>query len=207
MGDAAQDVTGDTQTHEMANRLLRLMPRLQQWAYSTVQGNRAAQDLSLRQLAVLYRIRDGTVYPGELARRLRISPAVVTGLLNRLEQRGYLQRLIDPTDRRRLCLALTDSGLATSLAVESILTRDFAAQLVPATASERTALEQALGLLEQVVTVLERDTPRPGSDAIDLESDCDTRLSPALKFTPFGSDDEGGNTSSCGGIAEREDCA
>src|SRR3954464_7185304 len=116
-------------TEETADRLLRLLPRFQRWAATTVQANRGGQDLSLRQLAVLYLMREGAAFPSELARQLRISPAVVTGLLDRLEQRGYLRRLADASDRRRLRLALTDAGLTASLAVERRLSQDVAAQL------------------------------------------------------------------------------
>src|SRR3954467_2983188 len=116
-------------TEESADRLLRLLPRLQRWATTAVQAGRAGQDLSLRQLAVLYLMREGAAFPSELARQLRISPAVVTGLLDRLEQRGYLRRLADASDRRRLRLALTDAGLTASLAVERRLSQDVAAQL------------------------------------------------------------------------------
>src|SRR5215212_11279865 len=110
-------------------RLLRLLPRFQHWAATAAQADRGGQGLSLRQLAVLYLIREGAVFPSELARQLRISPAVVTGLLDRLAQRGYLQRLADASDRRRLRLALTDAGLAASLAVEHLLSRDVAEHL------------------------------------------------------------------------------
>ena len=116
-------MTDSVETNELADRLLRLMPRLQQWAASTVQANRREQDLSLRQLAVLYRIREGHVFPSSLARRLRISPAVVTGLLDRFEQRGYVRRRMDPGDRRRQRLVLTERGLAASLAVHELLSR------------------------------------------------------------------------------------
>src|SRR3954451_19040295 len=112
-----------------AERLLRLLPRFQRWAATAVQARRGGEDLSLRQLAVLYLVREGAVFPSSLARQLRISPAVVTGLLDRLEQRGYLRRLADPSDRRRLRLTLTDAGLAASLAVERMLSQDIAAQL------------------------------------------------------------------------------
>src|SRR3954465_730980 len=111
-------------TEESADRLLRLLPRLQRWATTAVQAGRAGQDLSLRQLAVLYLVREGAVFPSELARQLRISPAVVTGLLDRLGQRGSLCGLADRSARRRLRLAFTDAGLEASLAVERMLSQD-----------------------------------------------------------------------------------
>jgi DNA-binding MarR family transcriptional regulator len=150
-----------------AERLLRLLPRFQRWAATEVQANRGGQDLSLRQLAVLYLVREGAVFPSELARQLRISPAVVTGLLDRLEQRGYLTRLADAGDRRRLRLALTDTGLAASLAVQQMLSQDVAAYLERAPVLQLDALEQALGLLELVVDGLEQDSPRLGPVAVE----------------------------------------
>jgi DNA-binding MarR family transcriptional regulator len=152
-----------------AERLLRLLPRFQGWAATAVQANRGGQDLSLRQLAVLYLVREGAVFPSELARQLRISPAVVTGLLDRLEQRGYLTRFADASDRRRLRLALTDTGLAASLAVQQMLSQDVAAYLERAPAPQLDALEQALGLLESVVDGLEQDSPRLGPMAVENE--------------------------------------
>jgi DNA-binding MarR family transcriptional regulator len=160
---------------DAADRLLRLLPRLQGWATATVQANRGGQDLSLRQLAVLYLIREGAAFPSELARQLRITPAVVTGLLDRLERRGYVRRLVDPVDRRRLRLALTDAGLAASLAVERMLSREVAAHLDRAPVADLAALERALGLLEHVVEVLERDSPRVCPVAVDAEERWDPR--------------------------------
>jgi DNA-binding MarR family transcriptional regulator len=157
--------TGE-RSNSAAEHLLRLLPRFQRWAATAVQASRGGQDLSLRQLAVLYLVREGAASPSELARQLRVAPAVVTGLLDRLEQRGYLRRLADPSDRRRLRLALTDAGLAASLAVEQMLSRDVAAHLDRALTAQLDALEQALGLLERVVDGLEQDSPRLGPVAV-----------------------------------------
>src|SRR3954454_1538551 len=140
-------MTDSAKTNELADRLLRLMPRLHQWAASTVQANRREQDLSLRQLAVLYMVREGAIFPGSLARRLRISPAVVTGLLDRLEQRGYVRRRMDPVDRRRQRLELTERGRAISQAVHQALSSELAEQFGQIPASDREALQQAIGIL------------------------------------------------------------
>ncbi len=153
--------SGERSIHA-AEHLLRLLPRFQRWAATAVQAGRGGQDLSLRQLAVLYLIREGAVFPSELARQLRVAPAVVTGLLDRLEQRGYLRRLADSSDRRRLRLALTDAGLAASLEVEHMLCQDIGAYLDRAPVPQLDALEQALDLLERLVDGLEQDSPRLG---------------------------------------------
>ncbi len=49
---------------------------------------------------------------GELAELLQIRPHSAVGLANRLVARGYVRRLPDRTDRRRVHLALTPRGEA-----------------------------------------------------------------------------------------------
>ncbi|HWW27680.1 MAG TPA: MarR family transcriptional regulator [Caulobacter sp.] len=44
----------------------------------------------------------GKASAGDLARRTGLSTGAVTALLDRLEKAGYVERLADPTDRRRV---------------------------------------------------------------------------------------------------------
>ena len=48
--------------------------------------------------------------PNQIADRLIISRATVTGLVDSLEQRGYVRRLPHPSDRRMLLIEPTDTG-------------------------------------------------------------------------------------------------
>ena len=48
--------------------------------------------------------------PNQIADRLIISRATVTGLVDSLEQRGYVRRLPHPSDRRMLLVEPTDTG-------------------------------------------------------------------------------------------------
>lgn len=45
--------------------------------------------------------------PTEIARRLIVTTASVTSLLDTLERRGLVERRADPADRRRLLVAIT----------------------------------------------------------------------------------------------------
>jgi DNA-binding MarR family transcriptional regulator len=47
------------------------------------------------------------IAPGELARRVGLSPAAITTSLDRLEKRGYVERSPDPDDRRKTLLNVT----------------------------------------------------------------------------------------------------
>ncbi len=48
--------------------------------------------------------------PNQIADRLIISRATMTGLLDSLEKRGYVRRLPHATDRRMLLIELTEAG-------------------------------------------------------------------------------------------------
>ena len=53
---------------------------------------------------------DSPLSPNKIAERLIISRATVTGLLDSLERRGYVQRTPHSSDRRMLLIELTDTG-------------------------------------------------------------------------------------------------
>ena len=46
--------------------------------------------------------RFGPLTAGELAKRSGLAPASVTGLVNRLEQKGFARRIANPSDRRSI---------------------------------------------------------------------------------------------------------
>ncbi|MEU9830755.1 MarR family transcriptional regulator [Streptosporangium sp. NPDC048047] len=55
--------------------------------------------------------RHGPLSPSALARRARLHPATVTGILDRLEHAGWIARERDPADRRAVTVrALPDRG-------------------------------------------------------------------------------------------------
>ncbi len=64
---------------------------------------------------------------GKLAALLQIHPSTLTGILKRLEGRGFLRRQVDPRDRRRVLLGLTSKGrqldIATSGTIETAIER------------------------------------------------------------------------------------
>jgi DNA-binding MarR family transcriptional regulator len=59
--------------------------------------------------------------PNQIAERLIISRATVTGLVDSLEQRGYVRRLPHPSDRRMLLIEPTDTGKQVANAFRPIV--------------------------------------------------------------------------------------
>ena len=117
---------------------------------------------------MLFALRDGVTSPVLIAQRLRVNRAVVTGLLDRMEQRGLVRREADPVDRRRQRIVMTPAGSAASEAISQGLISQLTAQLDVASSEDMTAAERTLTMLAQVVTALEAVTPVPAG-AITLD--------------------------------------
>ena len=66
--------------------------------------------VDIAELGVLAQIDRGVDLPSQVARALRLDPARVTHLTDRLVARGYIERTIDPQDRRCWRLHLTALG-------------------------------------------------------------------------------------------------
>lgn len=50
----------------------------------------------------------GRIAAGELARETAMTTGTVTAVLDRMERKGYLRRITDPADRRRVLVEMTD---------------------------------------------------------------------------------------------------
>jgi DNA-binding MarR family transcriptional regulator len=163
MSGGEQDMSEDRDhtSTELARRLLTLAPRYVQWSAMSLRAHRLEGDPSFRQLAVLFMLREGIASPAAIAQRLGISRAVVTGLLDRLEERGLTRREPDPGDRRRLRIVMTAAGLDASERLGYAVVDDLATELSVTSPGERAALATALAVLERKIGRLLDQTPAP----------------------------------------------
>src|SRR5437868_13978464 len=89
-----------------AGTLLRLVRALDQHLRAAT----GPDPLNTTELGVLGQIDHGVDLPSLLARTLRLDPARVTHVADRLAARGYIAREVDPKDRRCWRLHLTPLG-------------------------------------------------------------------------------------------------
>jgi DNA-binding MarR family transcriptional regulator len=113
--------------------------------------------LTMQQLKVLLLLHvDGSLMSHELADALKISPASVTGLVDRLADRGLVERVADPTDRRarhvrpttqgsHLVEQLMAEGAGHRVALLSRLDDESVRTIATAFAALRRAAEQVYG--------------------------------------------------------------
>src|SRR5205085_9094015 len=77
----------------------------------------AGENLSAAEINALANLGDGAARPlsvRELSERTGSRASTLTGILDRLENRGYLTRELDPADRRSFRLPLTEAGQAVA---------------------------------------------------------------------------------------------
>jgi DNA-binding MarR family transcriptional regulator len=106
--------------------------------------------------------RDGSA--GDLVRELGISKQAASQLIDALVLRGYLERAVDPADRRRLTIALTDRGRAAAAAVRAgveEVDEALAGRLSPA---ELHGLLLGLGALAEIRAQSRAGSGGPGGD-------------------------------------------
>ena len=73
----------------------------------------ALGELTVAQLRVLFRLRRrGPMTSGKLAASLGVTLPTVTSIIDRLVAKGLVERQDDPTDRRRVIVAISEDGAA-----------------------------------------------------------------------------------------------
>lgn len=75
----------------------------------------ARAGLSVNELVALEHLFAEPLGAGEVGRRLQVTTAATTQIVDRLAHRGHVEREPHPTDRRRTVVRLTDSGRAEVL--------------------------------------------------------------------------------------------
>jgi DNA-binding MarR family transcriptional regulator len=120
------------------------------------------EDLPTNGPYVLGGMANQQVPTSQLLRELGTSKQAASQLVDTLVVRGYLTRQVDPSDRRRMTLALTERGIAAAVAV-----RD-GVRAVDSTLAERLSPEELSSLrrgLFELISVKEEleDAGRSGS--------------------------------------------
>ncbi|HEV8695941.1 MAG TPA: MarR family transcriptional regulator [Lysobacter sp.] len=80
------------------------------WAQMERELLAAGHDLNFSQYITLKHLAEGTASVTDLASAAQLNPGAMTRLLDKLEQRGVIARVADPTDRRALRINLTEAG-------------------------------------------------------------------------------------------------
>jgi DNA-binding MarR family transcriptional regulator len=136
--------SADTARQDLISALVRAS-----FATTAVLSRVAAEhDLSLTQLRVLAILRDRRVKMSELADYLGLDKSTISGLVDRAEKRGLLQRAPNPADGRATDVFLTAEGVQLADLGEAKIARSLSPMTGKLTRAETLRLT---ALLEHVL--------------------------------------------------------
>jgi DNA-binding MarR family transcriptional regulator len=118
---------------------------------------RVPEDLTLPQfdvLAQLHRHGEEGMTPGELTRELLVTAGNVTGIVDRLEGLGLVERRRLPEDRRVVRVRMTNRGRLLMRRAIPRHRKDVLALLSPVPAADLVHLRDLLGIVGQEVEAL-----------------------------------------------------
>ncbi|KJF42740.1 MULTISPECIES: MarR family winged helix-turn-helix transcriptional regulator [Draconibacterium] len=109
---------------------------------------------------------------GELRKFLNLNPSTVSGIINRLEKKGYLARLPKSGDKRVVNIALTSSGDQLLSTMPSLLHEQLSEKLLQLSEEEFGVVEAGLNTLVKILDIEKIDA----SPLITMDSDLDEQL-------------------------------
>ncbi len=104
------DDSGSIEPNDNAERLMAAIRLLVRRFSLAERADVAYCGMTVAQAATLEALEHGPLRLGELGRRLGIAPSTLSRNLDRLVERGFVERGPDPDDRRALRARLTESG-------------------------------------------------------------------------------------------------
>jgi MarR family transcriptional regulator, lower aerobic nicotinate degradation pathway regulator len=88
-----------------------LLAKAYQRAYAVIKRRLAAYGLTpVQQLVMAALWHDEGTSAGDLGKKLMLDPATLSGILDRLAERGWIVKQTDPEDKRLLRIYLTDEA-------------------------------------------------------------------------------------------------
>lgn len=123
-------------------------------------GLTVPQSGALRVLA-----RNGRLSSVELSRKLFVTPSNITGIIDRLEKKGFVKRVQKKGDRRIMLISLTRKGIEVSKSLPDPMEKKLILGLADLTTREIQELQQALN---RILHLMEAEkTQDAARDAMD----------------------------------------
>lgn len=89
-----------------------------------------------------------------LSRRMGVSPPTITGIVDRLERNGYVERARDENDRRVVFVSITQKGASVVVKVRQAIQKRWMKMMIYLNAQERN---RYVAILRKIVDGLARD--------------------------------------------------
>ncbi|MBL7130532.1 MAG: MarR family transcriptional regulator [Candidatus Omnitrophica bacterium] len=140
---------------EVAREVSALVPKL----ISSIKGNLMLSEVVTTQqmITILLLSEIGTSKVSAIAKRMGVSPPTITGIVDRLQKSGYVNRFRDSKDRRVVFVKLTKKGHKFVEKLKKTIQRRWSQILVYLTDEERLAYVK---ILKKIINVLAKEEVR-----------------------------------------------
>jgi DNA-binding MarR family transcriptional regulator len=159
---------------QLAQQMVLVLPGFGRWASEIRDFETPYGRAGLWQLEALYMLRHELLDPAippatALAERFRIQRSVVTRVLAKLEDAGYITRQADPRDARAQRITVTERGELLSDYVKQEYFKEMEAALGDIDPDDLACLERAIGLLNTIARRLGNVEPVNTSRLLDRD--------------------------------------
>src|SRR5699024_4312518 len=154
-------------------RILRALRRITRSVALHSRQLAAYSNITAPQLVCLrVVIENGPLTTTAISREIHVSPSTVVGILDRLEDKGWIKRERGRQDRRIVFITATEEGVAVARATPSPLQQKLADSLKALPELEQAAitmsLERIVDLMESDVEVVTETPEEPASPILDV---------------------------------------
>ena len=131
--------------NSLNNCINYLLTGAQHTVFQYMKKNLAQFDITPIQYGVLGCIWEFDMHnPKDIAAHLGVENSTISGILERMENKGLIRRMIDSTDRRYIYIELTDVSRDLEIPVRTVVTEVDRKVLEMFDEEERIALKNAL---------------------------------------------------------------
>ena len=112
--------------------------------------------LSITQLLCLGHLQSSTANQSthkELMNILSLNSSTITGILKRLEKRGYIERLNNESDKRAKTITLTPSGIKLLEETPNVLHNRLSQKLQILSSEEKQMIQNGLGIITSAMQI------------------------------------------------------
>ena len=115
-------------------------------------GLTGPQSLVLRML-----IKKGSLSSADLSRQMYVTPSNITGIIDRLEKKGLVERIRKPGDRRVALITLTQSGQELGKTIPDPIEKKFVNQLADLETEHLQILAMAMNQILNLIDTKEAE--------------------------------------------------
>jgi len=161
-----QPALNDTPPHDSIREIIYLIRRLMQAGYLYTKELNKKYNVSAPQLNCLIALSEnGSLPPSQIARHIMVKSSTVTGVIDRLEQKGLVRRIRNSRDRRVITIELTDEGEKLAQHAPPPIQQKIVDGLKGLSPEQKEQIDRNLNLLIQMLDADELEVDLPNGDS------------------------------------------